>query len=70
MTVYDLIENMSNMNNEIRIYDDTESTELYRGEVEDIRSTDLYDDIQDAEVIDLYTLGDGTLVMCIEYENY
>lgn len=68
MTIYELIENMSNHSRGIEIWDESESNNLYAGEVEDLRSTDVYDDIQDAEVVDLYATGNGTIILCIEEE--
>ena len=68
MTVYDLIENMSNHSRGVEIWDESESTKMFEGDVEDFRSTDIYDEVQDEEVIDLYATENGTIVMCISYE--
>lgn len=71
MTIYDLIYVLeSNMNHNIIVendallnYDTAEEVK-FEGEVYDFRMTDLYDEIQEEEVTDLYTLPDGRLVIC------
>lgn len=68
MTIYDLLYVMDNMchdivvQNDARIEDD--SYEPFRGSVDEFKSTDLWDDLQDEEVTDLFTEKDGTLWIC------
>ena len=73
MTIYDLIYVMDNMNFNIRVENDAlldDNEELmFEGEVYDFKETDLYDDIQDEEVTDLYTLADGRMVICYNREE-
>ena len=76
MTIYDLIYVLeSNMNHNIIVENDallnydTNEEVTFEGEVYDFRMTDLYDEIQDEEVTDLYTLPDGRLVICYNNEE-
>ena len=68
MTIYDLIENMSNMSHDIVVQNDERLEDLnykpFRGEVEEFRYSDLYDEIQDEEVTDIFTESDGTMWIC------
>ena len=74
MTIYDLVYVMDNMNYDIIVQNDAllerndEGIE-FEGEVGDFKMTDLFDEIQDEEVTDLYTLGDGRMVICYYNEE-
>lgn len=78
MTIYDLVYVMDNMNFNILVENDGQLLDFYggirfEGEVSDFKMTDLFDNIQDEEVTDLYTLADGRMVICYineEEENY
>lgn len=78
MTIYDLIYVMDNMNFNILVENDGKLEDLYggmrfEGEVSDFKMTNLFDNIQEEEVTDLYTLDDGRMVICYineEEENY
>ena len=75
MTIYDLVEAMSNMSYDIVVQNDGRLEDLnykpFRGEVEDFRMSDLYDEIQDEEVTDVFTESDGTMYICyINEEEY
>lgn len=69
MTIYDLLYVMDNMNFNIIVQndgklDDPDEGKRFEGEVYDFKMTDLYDNIQDEEVSDLFTLPDGRMVIC------
>lgn len=69
MTIYDLVYVMDNMNFNILVQndgklDDPDEGKRFEGEVYDFKMTDLFDNIQDEEVTDLFTLGDGRMVIC------
>lgn len=69
MSIYDLLYVMDNMNFDIIIQNDALIDEdgegiQFEGEVSDFKMTDLYDEIQDEEVTDLYTLADGRMYIC------
>ena len=66
MTIYDLLYLMDNMNHDIVIHNDDEDNfgKVWRGEVSDFKRTDLYDEIEDEEVTDIFTEGDGTMYIC------
>lgn len=71
MTIYDLLYVMDNMNFNIIVQNDALLDNdrngdgiKFEGEVEDFTMTDLYDEIQDEEVTDLYTLADGRMYIC------
>lgn len=70
MTIYDLVEAMSNMSYDIVVQNDERIEDLnykpFRGEVEDFRMSDLYDEIQDEEVTDVFTESDGTMWICYQ----
>jgi hypothetical protein len=59
---------MSNMSHDIVVQNDERLEDLnykpFRGEVEEFRMSDLYDEIQDEEVTDVFTESDGTLWIC------
>ena len=74
MTIYDLLYVMDNMNYDIIVQNDFYIDEpndgvRFSGEISDFKMTDLYDSIQDEEVTDLYTLGDGRMVICYNCEE-
>ena len=69
MSIYDLIYVMDNMTFDIIVQNDEKINDpdegiRFEGEVSDFKMTDLYDNIQDEDVTDLYTLGDGRMVIC------
>lgn len=75
MTIYDLLYVMDNMNFDIIIQNDalldrdTKQETKFEGEVSDFKMTDLYDEIQDEEVTDLFTLADGRMYICYNNEE-
>ena len=74
MTIYDLVYVLDNMNYDIIVQNDacieeSDDGTRFSGEVSDFKMTDLYDEIQDEEVTDLYTLGDGRMVICYNCEE-
>ena len=74
MTIYDLTYCMDNMNFNIIVQNDAlldrdEEGIKFEGEVSDFKMTDLYDEIQDEEVTDLYTLADGRMYICYYNEE-
>lgn len=75
MTIYDLIYVLeSNMNFDIIVQNDAlleEESEgiKFEGEVNDFKMTDLYDEIMDYEVTDLFTLADGRMYICYNEEE-
>ena len=74
MTIYDLLYVMDHMNfdiivqNDALINNDGEGIK-FEGEVSDFKMTDLYDEIKDEEVTDLYTLADGRMYICYSNEE-
>ena len=70
MELYDLIENMANMSYDVQIWDAEESEELFKGEVDEIRGSNFYSKYQFANVMDIYTLGDGQMVICIDTDDF
>lgn len=69
MTIYDLLYLMDNMNHDIVIHNDTDDEnfgEVWRGSVWDFKETDLYDELQDEEVTDIFTEKDGTMYICYQ----
>jgi hypothetical protein len=73
-TIYDLLYRMDNMNFNIIVQNDAfindeDSGERFEGEVSDFKMTDLFDEIQEEEVTDLYTLADGRMVICYNNEE-
>lgn len=74
MTIYDLLYCMDNMNFDIIVQNDALIDEpgegvQFEGEVSDFKLTDTFDEIQDEEVTDLCTLGDGRMVICYYCEE-
>lgn len=76
MTIYDLLYVMDNMNFDIIVQNDAlldrserEDGIKFEGEVGDFKMTDLFDEIQDEEVTDLYTLADGRMYICYNNEE-
>lgn len=77
MTIYELLYVMDNMSRDIVVQNDalldyTEGDKAitkFEGEIYDFRVSDLYDEIQNEEVTDLYTLSDGRLVICYYDED-
>ena len=74
MTIYDLLYVMDNMNFGIIVQNDALINEdgdgiKFEGDVSDFKETDLYDEIQDEEVTDLYTLADGRMYICYNDEE-
>lgn len=69
MTIYDLVYVMDNMNFNIVVQndgklDDPDEGKRFEGEVSDFKMTDLFDNIQDEDVTDLFTMADGRMVIC------
>ena len=74
MSIYDLVYVMDNMNYDIFVQNDAllerdDEGIKFEGEVGDFKMTDLFDEIQDEEVTDLYTFGDGRMVICYNNEE-
>ena len=74
MTIYDLLYVMDNMNFGIIVQNDALINEdgdgiKFEGDVSDFKETDLYDEMQDEEVTDLYTLADGRMYICYNNEE-
>ena len=74
MTIFDLIYVMDNMNFNIVVENDALINEdamhcAFEGEVSEFKETDLFYEIQDEEVTDLYTLADGRMVICYNREE-
>lgn len=74
MTIYDLLYVMDNMNFDIIVQNDAaldrnEDGIMFEGEVGDFKMSDLFDNIQDEEVTDLYTLADGRMYICYNNEE-
>lgn len=69
MTIYDLLYVMDNMNFDIIVQNDALIDEEdggvdFEGEISIFKDDALYDELQDEEVTDLYTLSDGRMVIC------
>ena len=74
MSIYDLVYVMDNMNYDIFVQNDAllerdDEGIKFEGDVGDFKMTDLFDEIQDEEVTDLYTFGDGRMVICYNNEE-
>lgn len=72
MTIYDVIYVMDNHYNKIIIQNDGNDDPTYEpfvGTVDDFKNSELYDQIADAEVVDLYSENDGTIWICYFYEE-
>lgn len=69
MTIYDLLYCMDNMNFDIIVQNDALINEDdcgvdFEGEVSTFKDDYLYEELQDEEITDLYTLADGRMVIC------
>ena len=72
MTIYDVIYVMDNHYNKIVVQNDGNDDPDYEpfvGTVDDFRDSELYDQIADAEVVDLYSENNGTIWICYFYEE-
>ena len=72
MTIYDVIYVMDNHYNKIVIQNDGNDDPDYEpfvGTVDEFKESDLYNQIADAEVVDLYSENNGTIWICYFYEE-